>query len=383
MKGRNAELRTLARTIATTRPTRIALVGPGGSGKSMLAAELGWRLRAEFGGGIDWFRTGAWGFHTLTEMLALRFGLPGGDARVPKLNAFFARTGPRLIVLDNHEDDRAMARLLGEGRVQRLRKFLSGAPQRLIVLDNHEDDRAMEHLLDAFADVSATFVITARRCLLSGVLIYPVIAPLVTSGKSAFPRVAALTRLLRWNPLALDIADSIVASRAASAKGLGKFLQDAGVTKVRALEHEDDLPEIALLIDWAWPRLRADARRALAVLAHMEGDHMDAASLAKLARVARLGPALAELERWHLVQQPLRERYTLHAVVRHAVARRTKAAPERVFEHYVTLFARHPERLEPEQSHLFAALEHAYRKSDMNALLRVNALAQRLEQAEA
>ena len=193
MKGRNAELHTLARTIAATRPTRIALVGSGGSGKSMLAAALGYRLRTEFGGRIDWFRTGAWGFYTLSEMLALRFG-----------------TG------------------LGEGRVQRLRKFLSHGPQRLIVLDNHEDDRAMERLFEAFADSNASFVITARRCLLSGVLIFPVVAPLVTSGKSAFPRVAALTRLLRWNPLALDIADSIVASRATSAKVLGEFLQDAG-----------------------------------------------------------------------------------------------------------------------------------------------------------
>jgi len=346
MKGRNAELQTLARTIVTTRPTRIALIGSGGSGKSMLAAALGYSLRAEFGGRIDWFRTGAWGFHTLSEMLALRFC-----------------TG------------------LGEGRVQRLRKFLSVGPQRLIVLDNHEDDRAMERLFEAFADASATFVITARRCLLSGVLIFPVVAPLVTSGQSAFPRVAGLTRLLRWNPLALDIADSIVASRAASAKALGEFLQDAGVTRVRALEHEDDLPEIALLIQWAWPRLRVEARRALAVLAHMEGDHMDVVSLGRLARVARLGPALADLERWHLVQQPLRERYTLHAVVRHAVARRTKPAPDRVFAHYVTLLERHPERLELEQSHLFAAMEHAYRKSDMNALLRVNALAQRLERS--
>ena len=347
MKGRGPELRTLARTIAATRPTRMALVGPGGSGKSMLAAELGHRLRAEFDGRIDWFRTGAWGFHTLSEMLALRFG-----------------TG------------------LGEGRVKRLQKFLSQGPQRLVVLDNHEDDRAMERLFEAFADSNATFVITARRCLLSGVLIYPVVAPLVTSGRSAFPRVGALTRMLRWNPLALDIADSIVASRAASAKALGEFLQDAGVEQVRALEHEDDLPEIALLIRWAWPRLSVEARRALAVLAHMEGDHMDVVSLAKLARVARLGPALAELERWHLVQQPLRERYTLHAVVRHAVARRTKPAPDRVFAYYVTLLERHPERLELEQSQLFAAMEHAYRKSDMNALLRVNALAQRLERAE-
>ena len=344
MKGRSAELRTLARTIAAARPTRIALVGPGGSGKSMLAAALGHRLRASFGGRIDWFRSAAWGFHTLSEMLALRFG-----------------TG------------------LGDGRVERLRRFLARGPERLVVLDNHEDDAAMERLFDAFADSNATFVITARRCLLSGVLIFPVVAPLVTSGASAFPRVAALTRLLRWNPLALDIADSIVASRATTVKALGEFLRNAGVTRVRALEHEDDLPEIALLVEWAWPRLSAEARRALAVLAHQEGDHMDGVSLAKLARVARLGPALAELERWHLVQEHLHERYALHAVVRHALARRTKPAPERVFAHYVALLERHPERLEIEQSQLFAAMEYAYRKSDMNALLRVNALAHKLE----
>jgi hypothetical protein len=347
MKGRDAELRTLERTIAAARPTRIALVGPGGSGKSMLAAALGHRLRAAFGGRIDWFRTGAWGFYTLSEMLALRFG-----------------TG------------------LGDGRVQRLRQFLSRGPQRLIVLDNHEDDDAVARLFEAFAGSNATFVITARRCLLAGVFVFPVVAPLVTSGRSPFPRVAALTRLLRWNPLALDIADSIVASRAASVKALAEFLQDAGVAEVRALEHEDDSPEIAALVEWAWPRLSVEARRALAVLAHVEGDHVDTLSLAKLARVARLGPALDELERWHLVQQPLRERYALHAVVRYTLARRTKPAAERVFEHYVTLLERHPERLELEQSHLFAAMEHAYRKSDMGALLRVNALAERLERAE-
>jgi hypothetical protein len=347
MKGRGAELHTLARTIAAARPTRIALVGPGGSGKSMLAAALGHRLRETFGGRIDWFRTAAWGFYTLSEMLALRFG-----------------TG------------------LGEGRVQRLRRFLAGGPERLIVLDNHEDDDAVVRLFDAFEGCNATFVITARRCLLAGVFIFPVIAPLVTAGRSPFPRVAGLTRLLRWNPLALDIANSIVASRATSVKALGAFLDDAGVGQVRTLAHEDDLPEIAVLIRWAWPRLSVAARRALAVLAHVEGDHVDATSLAKLARVARLGPALGELERWHLVQQPLRGRYALHAVVRYAVARRTRPAAERVFEHYVTLLERHPERLELEQSHLFAAMEHAYRKSDMNALLRVNALAERLERAQ-
>jgi hypothetical protein len=346
MKGRSGSLATLARTIAATRPTRIALVGSGGSGKSMLAAALGVRLSPAFGGRVDWFRSGAWGFYTLSEMLALRFG-----------------TGR------------------GEGRVQRLQEFLGRGPQRLIVLDNHENDLAVARLFDALPDCQATFVITARRCLLAGVFIFPVVAPLVTSGASAFPRVAGLTRLLRWNPLALDIADGIVTSRAASVKALGEFLASAGVTRVRALEHEDDLPEIALLIDWAWPRLSVDARRALAVLAHVEGDHVDGKSLAKLARVARLAPALAELERWHLVQQPVRERYSLHAVVRHAVARRTKPDAERVFSHYVTLLERFPKRLELEQSHLFAAMEHASRKNDMSSLLRIEALARRLSDA--
>jgi hypothetical protein len=312
----------------------------------MLAAALGYRLRAAFGGRLDWFRSGAWGFYTLSEMLALRFG-----------------TGR------------------GEGRVQRLQQFLSSEPQRLIVLDNHENDAAVARLFEAFPDSKASFVITARRCLLSGVLIFPVVAPLVTSGASAFPRVAALTRLLRWNPLALDIADGIVSSRAASVKALGAYLRDSGVTQVRALEHEDDLPEIALLIDWAWPRLSAAARRALAVLAHVEGDHVDELSLAKLARLGRRDPVLGELERWHLVQQPVRKRYTLHAVVRHAVARRTEADADRVFSHYVTLLERHPGRLELEQSHLFAAMEHASRKNDMHALLRIEALARKLSDA--
>jgi len=347
MKGRSAELATLARTILAARPTRIALVGPGGSGKSMLATGLGHRLRSAFGGRVDWFRSGSWGFYTLSEMLALRF-----------------RTGR------------------GEGRLQRLQEFLARGPQRLIVLDNHENDAAVERLFDAFSESKATFVVTARRCLLAGVFIFPVVAPLVTSGKSAFPRVAALTRLLRWNPLALDIADGIVGSRAASVKALGQFLKDAGVARVRALEHEDDLPEIALLIDWAWSRLSAAALRALGVLAHIEGDHVDAVSLAKLAGVARLGPALAELERWRLVQQPVRDRYTLHAVVRHAVARRTKPDADRVFEHYVTLLERDPARIELEQSHLFAAMEHASRKNDMYALLRIEALARRLSGEE-
>src|SRR4029077_11166694 len=113
--------------------------------------------------------------------------------------------------------------------------------ERLVVLDNHEDDAAMARLLEALAGTKATFLITARRCLLAGVLIFPVTAPLVTSGRTAVPRVARLTRRLRWNPLALDIADSIVASRAASVADLEAWLDAGGVGRVRVIDHEDDL----------------------------------------------------------------------------------------------------------------------------------------------
>ena len=110
----------------------------------MLACALGHRLSQFFGRRLHWFRVGAWDFNTLTEMLALSFGTKRGDTaqRVKALRAFFSRGGQRLVVLDNHEDDRATARLL-----------------------------------ETFAGSPVTFVVTARRCLLAGVLVFPVTAP--------------------------------------------------------------------------------------------------------------------------------------------------------------------------------------------------------------
>ncbi len=346
MKGRTAELATLTHTIEATAPTRLALVGSGGSGKSLLACALGHRMSRRFDGRIDWFRVGAWDFRTLAEMLALRFGTTRDRrAIVPGLRAFLAKSGERFVVLDNHEDDAAMARLL-----------------------------------DALSGTPATFVVTARRCLLAGVLIFPVTAPLVTSGKSAFPRVARLTRALRWNPLALDIANAIVTTRGASVASLEAFLEANGVARVKAIDHEDDLPEVALLVAWAWKRLSRESRRMLGVLSHVEGDHMDIDSLAKLARVRKgAKAALASLERWHLVQEPMPGRYAVHAVVRYAVARWSQPIAGRLFEHYVTLLEANPERLVLEQTHLFAAMDHVQRVGNLSAMLRIDALLSRLD----
>jgi hypothetical protein len=346
LKGRADELATLTRLITTAAPTRLALVGSGGSGKSMLAAALGHRLARRFVGGVHWFRVGAWDFQTLTEMLALRFGTTRArETLLPELRAFLGRGGERLLVFDNHEDDRAMAQLL-----------------------------------DVLAPTPTTLVITARRCLLAGVFIFPVAAPLVTAGRSAFPRVAALTRRLRWNPLALDLADAIVASRAATVATLATYLDARHVGKVHVIRHEDDLPEVALLVRWAWDRLSPASRRMLGVLAHVEGDHMDLPSLAALARVrAQPRRALAALRRWHLVQEPMPQRYSVHAVVRHAVARWTELDPARVFAHYVALLERHPDRLVWEQTHLFSAMDYTHRIGDLSAMLRIDRLLTHLE----
>jgi hypothetical protein len=209
--------------------------------------------------------------------------------------------------------------------------------------------------------------------------IFPVVPPLATSAGSAFPRVAALTTLLRWHPLALDIADALVASRALSVTALRRWLIDGGVERISLMENEDDIAGVRLLVDWAWPRLPPGARTMLTVLAHSEGDDIDADSLAGLSRARPARPCLAALRRWRLVQEPLPGRFALHAVVRQAVASRRGFPARRLFNHYVRLLERHPDRIDLEQTHLFAAMDHAHRTSDLRGAVRVERLIVRID----
>jgi hypothetical protein len=261
-----------------------------------------------------------------------------------------------------------------EPLVESVRAGLAARGRMLLVLDNHENDRAMARFLDALEGLPVTWLVTARRCLLSGMAIFPVVAPLVHARRDAFPAVRALTRLLRWNPLALDIADAFVTTRATSAEALRAHLEAAGVERVRVMAHEDDVVEVRLLVDWAWARLPADARRLWLVLAGCPGDHMDGRSIAALARVRRGGAALARLRRWRLVQEPAPGRFALHAVVRHALAAKVDVPAEAYFAHYVSLLERHPGRFAAEQSHVFAAMDHAQAASSLHKILRVEAL---------
>ncbi len=339
LKGRRAELATIAAALTSGRVRRLALVGGGGSGKSVLAATLAQRLRPRFPGGVAWLRVGNWDHRTLLQMLAMRLGV---------------RREPLIPTLRNH---------------------LQAAGPMLVVLDNHENDREMARFFEALADTPVTWIVTARRCLLSGVSVFPVIAPLIQSRQNAFPAVRALTSLLRWNPLALGIANALVGSRAVTVDGLRAWLHDQGVSRVRVMAHEDDVAEVRLLVDWAWARLTPAARRTLTVLAHCPGDHMDAPALATLARAGGgARAALNQLRRWELVQEPLPDRFALHAVVRYAIAQKASLPADRYFDYYVRLLERHPERFVIEQSHLFAAMDHAQAISSLEKMLRVEAL---------
>src|SRR6266478_863842 len=84
IKGRKSELRILTAALRRSPSTPIVLLGGGGTGKSLLACALGYRVARAFSGGIHWLRVGGWDHRTLFEMLALRFGArrdgDGGDS---------------------------------------------------------------------------------------------------------------------------------------------------------------------------------------------------------------------------------------------------------------------------------------------------------------
>jgi hypothetical protein len=79
------------------------------------------------------------------------------------------------------------------------------------------------------------------------------------------------------------------------------------------------------------------------------------------------------------LQEPLAGRFALHATVRHAVWKKTKPDPAALFEHYVALLERDPSRFDLEQTHLFAAMDHAADRGDVGEAVRVQRLVAMLE----
>lgn len=335
----------LERAIRERHPTALALVGAGGSGKSTLAAALGHRLSGFFGGRLLWVRIGAWSAGTVVELIEHQLRIPRGD-HVP-----------------------------ADARVRRV----LGASRSLVVLDNHEDDVATAELLRRFQGVDVTWVVTARRCLLGGVTIVPVAPPLVGVGESPFPRVASLTRLLRWHPVALSLADALVGRRLVTATELGRALRRRGVDRITTIDHEDDLPEVGAMVAESMARSTPAGRRMLAVLATTAGDHMDRDAIADLAGARRRDlDAFGGIVALRLVDEPLPGRFALHATVRHAVRKLVTFDADEIAAYYLARFERGDGSLHAhgalDVTHLFALMDWAQQKGDVGLILRVRAL---------
>ena len=197
----------------------------------------------------------------------------------------------------------------------------------------------MARLLDELSATPATFVITARRCLLAGVLDLPGHRAARDRGPHRVSRASRASRG-RCAGIRSRSTSPTRSSRRARHGDRARRASSARTTR-RACASSTTrtiCPRSRCSSRGHGRRLKTESRRILGVLSHIEGDHVDLDSLASLARVGGdVKRALAPLREWHLVQEPMRGRYAVHAVVRYAVARRTAFDPRRAFEHYVSL----------------------------------------------
>jgi hypothetical protein len=69
--------------------------------------------------------------------------------------------------------------------------------------------------------------------------------------------------------------------------------------------------------------------------------------------------------------------------VRCVLAEKGTLPAEDYFAHYMALIERHPDRFAAEQSHVFAAMDHAQSASSLAKILRVEDLLQTIAAADA
>jgi tetratricopeptide (TPR) repeat protein/transcriptional regulator with XRE-family HTH domain len=341
--GRAAELELLTGLLAQVsdgaRPVVIAAIGgTAGVGKTALALRFAHQAAARFRDGqlyVDLRGFGPGPACTAAEALCGFLGALGvSPERIPAgLDAQAALyrsilSGRRmLVVLDNARDEQQVRPLLPGGTgwlaVVTSRKQLTGLAAA---------DGAHLISLDVLSDPEAIQLLAAR------------LGPeRVKSEPDAAARLSSLCARL---PLALTIAGARAAARASlTLASLAEELRCAD-SRLDALDDTDPLASIRTVLSWSYQDLRNPAARMFRLLGIHPGPDISAQAAASLVACtpAEARSLLRELTGWHMLTEPVPDRFCFHDLLRAYAAEQAnvfetgagrRAARARLLDHYL------------------------------------------------
>lgn len=396
--GRADDLAQLRRLLTRPGPRWITLLGPGGMGKTRLAAAL---ARAESG---RW-RDGAWWIALATvdtatglhDRLAEALGLPPGEGRTGQRLAAALAEREALLVLDNVEQLQPHA--------QTLQALVDAAPAVQWLATSREalglaaEHRLVLEGLGTEGDQAPAQALLAQHAARHA-------APLDLADPATAEAAHRLLHAVRGLPLAIELAAAWLpvmtlpelATTAADDLGALDPVQGSGAAGQRSLR---------AVFRASWQRLPAALQAPLAALTLMHAPFDRAAAQA----VARCDAgALLQLAGKSLLQREAAGRFSLHPLVRQFAAEAAAACPaqaealararQRHAAHYLgrlvecpTLRPGHGDpavvaALLPLGPDIAAAWRHAASVGDIDALARAQAqlegllaLAGRLDEA--
>lgn len=380
--GRESELERISALLRQPNCRLVTLLGPGGIGKTRLAAETAARVIAEFLNGVVFVLLGAPGdADSLALAMCESFGLPSQPHQTPRDCLLHAlREQEILLVLDNFEQHIAHVGLLGE--------ILSAAPGVRILITSRIrlnlqnewtlDVPGLDVPIEAGEDPQESSAVqlfwqAARRVRLDFDL-----------DPANLPYVVRICKLVMGAPLGIELAAAWlrVLSPAQVAEAIARDLDTLSTAS-------PDVPErhrsFRALLDHSWDFLTLDERAAFCRLSIFQDgfDYLAAQT------VAGASPAtLSGLVDKSFVQREGAGRYAIHELLRQYAAGRLGEClprgenPHQSFSRYYLDFAarreadlrgpRQPEALEEiaaELDNLRAALDWAaeVRRDDLLA----------------
>jgi len=364
--GREAEKTHLLQQLVDPNVRLITLVGPGGSGKTRLAVEVGHALKTNFPDGV-WFVPLAaikGDPEQITEQIKIAVGEAAGLGHADKQltgDQVFAilRDKRMLLIFDNCEvvlDELGfmpgwLKRAPHVVMLATAREPLNFAAEAVVLLDglptgDDTSDGAVRAAEALFAErgqmARADFVVSAEN----------------------LPQVRQICRLVDGLPLGIMLAAAWVRRRSL-AQIVDAIDQSLDFLSTHLRDIDPRHRSMRAVLETSWQLLAATEQAVLAALAVFP------ASFSATAAAAVAGATLFDLdllcEKSLLQQQPEAERYSLHSLVRQfaieKLAMRTPAV-ERAFVDYYFVYARHHRddyaQLQPEWRNFSAAITQAH-----------------------